>query len=146
MLTGPGGVVGEALVTHPGVDLVSFTGGIEAGSRVLELAAPQVKRISLELGGKNPNIVCDDADMERAVWWSRLGAFGNTGQICVCGSRILVQRGIYDEFVDRLGTAAAEMKVGDPLDPDTELGPVVSTVTPRRCGATSRSARRRVAW
>jgi acyl-CoA reductase-like NAD-dependent aldehyde dehydrogenase len=127
VLTGPGGVVGEALVTHPGVDLVSFTGGIEAGSRVLELAAPQVKRISLELGGKNPNIVCDDADLERAVWWSRLGAFGNTGQICVCGSRILVQRGIYDEFVDRLGAAAAEMKVGDPLDPDTELGPVVSS-------------------
>ncbi len=127
VLTGPGGVVGEALVTHPGVDLISFTGGIEAGSRVLELAAPQVKRISLELGGKNPNIVCDDADLERAVWWSRLGAFGNTGQICVCGSRILVQRGIYDEFVDRLGAAAAEMKVGDPLDPDTELGPVVSS-------------------
>lgn len=126
VVTGPGGVVGEALVTDPGVDLVSFTGGIEAGSRVLELAAPQVKRISLELGGKNPNIVCDDADLERAVWWSRLGAFGNSGQICVCGSRILVQRGIYDAFVERLAAAAAEMRVGDPLDPGTELGPLVS--------------------
>ncbi|HET9878429.1 MAG TPA: aldehyde dehydrogenase family protein [Candidatus Limnocylindria bacterium] len=127
VLSGPGGVVGEALVTDPGVDLVSFTGGIEAGSRILELAAPTAKRISLEMGGKNPNIVCDDADLERAVWWSRLGAFGNTGQICVCGSRILVQRGIYDEFVERLGAAAGEMRVGDPLDPETELGPVVST-------------------
>lgn len=127
VVTGPGGVVGEALVTDPGVDLISLTGGIEAGSRVLELAAPSAKRISLELGGKNPNIVCDDADLERAVWWSRLGAFGNTGQICVCGSRILVQRGIYDEFVERLGAAAAEMRVGDPLDPETELGPVISS-------------------
>ena len=127
VVTGPGGVVGEALVTDPGVDLVSFTGGIEAGSRVLQLAAPQVKRISLELGGKNPNIVCDDADLERAVWWSRLGAFGNTGQICVCGSRILVQHGIYDAFVERLAAAAGEMRVGDPLDADTELGPVISS-------------------
>lgn len=127
VVTGPGTSVGEALVTDPGVDLVSLTGGIEAGSRVLALAAPQAKRISLELGGKNPNIVCDDADLERAVWWSRLGAFGNTGQICVCGSRILVQRAIYDEFVDRLGTAADEMRVGDPLDPETELGPVISS-------------------
>lgn len=127
VVTGPGSVVGEALVKDQRVDLISFTGGIEAGSRVLELAAPSVKRISLELGGKNPNIVCDDADLDQAVWWSRLGAFGNTGQICVCGSRILVQRGIYDQFVERLGSTAAEMRVGDPLDPETELGPVISS-------------------
>jgi acyl-CoA reductase-like NAD-dependent aldehyde dehydrogenase len=126
VVTGPGRVVGEALVRHRGVDLISVTGGIEAGRRILELAAPQVKRVSLELGGKNPNIVCDDADLERAVWWSRLGAFGNSGQICVCGSRILVQRPIYDEFVERLASAADEMRVGDPLDPDTELGPLIS--------------------
>ncbi|HLE58813.1 MAG TPA: aldehyde dehydrogenase family protein [Candidatus Limnocylindria bacterium] len=126
VVAGPGSVVGEALVTHPGVDLVSFTGGVEAGSRILELAASQVKRISLELGGKNPNIVCDDADLERAVFWSKLGAFGNTGQICVCGSRILVQRPIYDEFVERLAAAGAAMRVGDPLDAETELGPLIS--------------------
>jgi len=126
VVTGPGSVVGEALVSDPGVDLVSFTGGIEAGARVLELAAPQAKRIGLEMGGKNPNIVCDDADFDQAVWWSRLGAFGNTGQICVCGSRILVQRGIYERFVESLAASAAEMRVGDPLDPETELGPVIS--------------------
>ena len=126
VLTGSGAVVGDALVRHPGVDMISLTGGIETGSHVLEMAAPQVKRVSLELGGKNPNIVCDDADLDRAIFWSKLGAFGNTGQICVCGSRILVQRPIYDEFVDRLAAAADEMKVGDPLDAETELGPVIS--------------------
>jgi acyl-CoA reductase-like NAD-dependent aldehyde dehydrogenase len=126
VLTGSGGVVGDALVRHPGVDMISLTGGMETGTRVLELAAPQVKRVSLEMGGKNPNIVCDDADLDRAIFWSKLGAFGNTGQICVCGSRILVQRGIYDEFVSRLAAAAEEMRVGDPLDTDTELGPVIS--------------------
>jgi betaine-aldehyde dehydrogenase len=126
VLTGPGTEVGEALVRHPGVDLISFTGGVEAGSRILELAAPSAKPVSLEMGGKNPNIVCDDADLERAIFWSRLGAFGNSGQICVCGSRILVQRPIYDEFVARLSEAAAEMRVGDPLDPETELGPLIS--------------------
>lgn len=126
VLSGSGSVVGDALVRHPGVDMISLTGGIETGSHVLELAAPQVKRVSLEMGGKNPNIVCDDADLDRAIFWSRLGAFGNTGQICVCGSRILVQRPIYDEFVERLASAADEMRVGDPLDAETELGPVIS--------------------
>lgn len=126
VLSGPGGAVGEALVTNPGVDMVSMTGGIETGSRILALAAPQVKRISLELGGKNPNLVLADADLERTVFWSALGAFANTGQICVCGSRILVQRPIYDEFLSRLTAFAEGMKVGDPLDPETQVGPVVS--------------------
>jgi len=126
VLSGPGGAVGEALVTNPGVDMVSMTGGIETGSRILALAAPQVKRVSLELGGKNPNLVLADADMDRAVFWSALGAFANTGQICVCGSRILVQRRVYDEFVAKLTAFAEGMKVGDPLDPETQVGPVVS--------------------
>ncbi|HEY4768782.1 MAG TPA: aldehyde dehydrogenase family protein [Candidatus Limnocylindria bacterium] len=127
VVAGPGPVVGEALVADPGVDMISFTGGVEAGTRILELAASQVKRVSLELGGKNPNIVCDDADLDGAVFWSKLGAFGNTGQICVCGSRILVQRGVYAEFVERLAAAGAAMRVGDPLDDETELGPVISS-------------------
>ena len=126
VLSGPGGAVGEALVTDPRVDMVSMTGGIETGSRILALAAPQVKRISLELGGKNPNLVLADADLQRTVFWSALGAFANTGQICVCGSRILVQRPIYDEFLSRLTAFAEGMKVGDPLDPATQVGPVVS--------------------
>jgi acyl-CoA reductase-like NAD-dependent aldehyde dehydrogenase len=126
VLSGPGSTVGEALVAHPGVDMVSLTGGVESGTRILEVAASQVKRISLELGGKNPNIVLADADLDRAVMWSAIGAFGNSGQICVCGSRILVQRPIYDEFLARLKAFAEGMQVGDPLDPGTQLGPLIS--------------------
>jgi len=126
VVAGPGGVVGDALVEHPGVDMVSVTGGIETGSRVLANAAPQVKRISLELGGKNPNVVFADADLDTAVFWSALGAFGNTGQICVCGSRILVERPLVERFTSALVAKAESMKVGEPLDPETELGPVIA--------------------
>jgi betaine-aldehyde dehydrogenase len=126
VLAGSGGTVGEALVLDPRVDMISLTGGIESGSRVLAQAAPMVKRVSLELGGKNPNIVFADADLDAAVFWSALGAFGNTGQICVCGSRILVQRPAVDRFVDGLVARAEAMKVGEPLDPETELGPVIA--------------------
>ena len=126
VVAGPGGVVGDALVEHPGVDLVSVTGGMETGSRVLSVAASQVKRISLELGGKNPNVVFADADLDTAVFWSALGAFGNTGQICVCGSRILVERPFVERFTQALVEKAESMKVGEPLDPATELGPVIA--------------------
>jgi acyl-CoA reductase-like NAD-dependent aldehyde dehydrogenase len=126
VVAGPGGVVGEALVVDPRVDLISLTGGIETGSRILEAAARQVKRISLELGGKNPNLVFADADLDTAVFRSALGAFGNTGQICVCGSRILVERSVQERFTDALVAKAESMKVGEPLDPETELGPVIA--------------------
>jgi betaine-aldehyde dehydrogenase len=126
VVAGPGGLVGEAIVADPRVDMVSLTGGIETGSRILEAAASQVKRISLELGGKNPNLVFADADLDTAVFWSALGAFGNTGQICVCGSRILVERSVQDRFVEALVAKAESMKVGEPLDPSTELGPVIA--------------------
>ena len=126
VVTGPGGAVGEALVGDPRVDLISLTGGIETGAHILAQAAPTVKRVSLELGGKNPNLVFADADLDQAVFWSALGAFGNTGQICVCGSRILVQRPIYEEFAARLKAAAEAMVVGDPLDAATQLGPVIA--------------------
>jgi aldehyde dehydrogenase (NAD+) len=126
VVAGPGGTVGDALVEHPGVDLVSVTGGIETGARVLATAAAQVKRISLELGGKNPNIVFADADLDTAIFWSALGAFGNTGQICVCGSRILVERPFVERFTEALVARAEAMKVGEPLDPETELGPVIA--------------------
>jgi aldehyde dehydrogenase (NAD+) len=126
VVAGPGGIVGEALVADPRVDMISLTGGIETGSRILEAAAGQVKRISLELGGKNPNLVFGDADLDTAVMWSAAGGFGNTGQICVSGSRILVEESIQDRFVEALVAKAEAMKVGEPLDPETELGPVIA--------------------
>jgi acyl-CoA reductase-like NAD-dependent aldehyde dehydrogenase len=126
VLAGPGGVVGEALVADPRVDMISMTGGIETGTRILEQAARTAKRVSLEMGGKNPNLVFADADLDTAVFWSSLGAFGNTGQICVCGSRILVERPIHDRFVDGIVARAETLKVGEPLAPETELGPVIA--------------------
>jgi len=126
VLAGPGGVVGDALVLDPRVDMISLTGGIETGTQVLEKAAATVKRVSLEMGGKNPNLVFADANLDNAVFWSALGAFGNTGQICVCGSRILVERPIHDRFVEALVAKAESMQVGEPLDPETELGPVIA--------------------
>jgi betaine-aldehyde dehydrogenase len=125
VLTGPGSTVGEAFVEDRRVDLISLTGGIESGARVLAHAAGSVKRVSLELGGKNPNIIFADADFDMAAMWTTIGAFSNTGQVCVCGSRALVERPIYDRMVDELSRRAAAMIVGDPLDPKTELGPVV---------------------
>jgi betaine-aldehyde dehydrogenase len=125
VLPGRGEVTGEALVCHPAVDMVSLTGGVETGRRVLELTARSAKRVSLELGGKNPNIVFADADLEHAVSWSAVGAFANSGQICVSGSRIHVQREVHDTFVDLLVHRAGALKVGDPLDPNTDLGPVI---------------------
>jgi betaine-aldehyde dehydrogenase len=126
VLAGPGGIVGDALVLDPRVDMISLTGGIETGTQVLEKAASTVKRVSLEMGGKNPNLVFADANLKTAVFWSALGAFGNTGQICVCGSRILVERPIHDRFVAALVAKAESMNVGEPLDPETELGPVIA--------------------
>ena len=125
VLSGPGSSVGQALVRDPRVDLVSLTGGIETGIQVLSQAAATVKRVSLELGGKNPNIVFADADFDLAAMWTTIGAFSNTGQICVCGSRALVERPIYGRFVEELTQRAQALNVGDPLDPTTELGPVI---------------------
>jgi betaine-aldehyde dehydrogenase len=125
VLTGPGSTVGEALVEDPRVDLISLTGGIESGARVLAHAASSVKRVSLELGGKNPNIIFADADFDLTAMWTTIGAFSNTGQVCVCGSRALVERPIYERMVEELARRAEAMVVGDPLDPKTELGPVI---------------------
>ena len=125
VINGRGSKVGAQLVKHPDVAMVSLTGGLETGVRVLQDTAAQVKRVSLELGGKNPNIVLDDADLDTAVMWSTMGAFSNSGQVCVCGSRILVQRGIYEQFRDRLVAEANARDVGDPLLESTAMGPVV---------------------
>jgi acyl-CoA reductase-like NAD-dependent aldehyde dehydrogenase len=120
------GRVGEALVKHPGVGLVSLTGGTATGSRVLAAAAPSIKRVALELGGKNPNVVFADGDLEQAVMWSGIGAFSNSGQICVAGSRVLVEESVVAEFVSGVKEYADGLAVGDPLLASSEMGPVVS--------------------
>jgi len=123
---GLGPEVGEPLVTHPEVKAISFTGSTAVGRRIASLAAPMLKKLSLELGGKNPTLVFADSD-----WRAQLGtivrsAFQNSGQICLCGSRILVERRIYAEFRDALVERAMELRIGDPIDGDVDLGPLVS--------------------
>ena len=120
------GTAGAALAAHPGVDKVAFTGSTEVGQKIIQASAGNIKRVSLELGGKSPNIVFDDADLELAVPASAMAVFANSGQICSAGSRLFVQRGIYDEFVERLSVFTRSLKVGDPRDPKTQLGPLVS--------------------
>ena len=123
---GPGSKVGEAIVRHPLVRAISFTGGTKTGERIAELAAPKFKKLSLELGGKNPNLIFDDCDLERAVKTSIHSSFANQGQICLCGSRIYVQQGVYEEFMDRFLTSVRKMMVADPLEESTKTGAVVS--------------------
>ena len=126
LVTGSGDDVGHGLVAHPGVDKVSFTGGTELGRVVGAEAARTFKRVSLELGGKSANIVFADADLDAAVLGATLGVLINTGQQCVAGARVLVQRPVYDEFVDRLAAMAGTFTVGDPRDAATMVGPIIS--------------------
>lgn len=123
---GLGKKVGEAIVTHPKVKAISFTGGTKTGERIASLAAPKFKKLSLELGGKNPNLIFDDCDLDEAVQTTIRSSFANQGQICLCGSRILVQEGVYDEFLEKFLERVKKMKVGDPLDENTRTGAVVS--------------------
>jgi aminomuconate-semialdehyde/2-hydroxymuconate-6-semialdehyde dehydrogenase len=126
VLHGLGGVVGTALTTHPEVDLVSFTGSTATGKRIMKSGADTLKKVSFELGGKAANIVFADANLDKAIPVSIHAAFMNSGQVCLAGSRILVQRSILDEFLARFKKAAMELKVGDPQDVETKMGPVVS--------------------
>ncbi len=123
---GLGQRVGEPLVTHPQVRAVSFTGSTAVGKRIAGLAAPLLRKVSLELGGKNATVVFADADWRARMDTLVRSAFQNSGQICLCGSRLLVQRSIYDEFRAAFVEAAAALAVGDPQDPHTRLGPLVS--------------------
>src|SRR5690606_33763076 len=118
--------VGEAMVVHPAVKAVSFTGSTAVGRRIAGIAAPMLKKISLELGGKNPTLVFADSDWRGHLDVLVRSAFQNSGQICLCGSRILVERGIYHEFRDALVERALALRVGDPMDPDARMGPLVS--------------------
>ncbi len=119
-----GGKAGHALASHPGIGGIRFTGGIETGQKIAHAAADTFKKITLELGGKSPNIVFDDADMERALRGSLWGIFANTGQICCSGSRLLVQENIAEEFVGRLTAMAEKVRVGNPFDEANHIGPL----------------------
>jgi len=125
---GEGPTAGAALVAHPQVSTISFTGGTQTGAEVARVAAPMFKKLSLELGGKNPNVVFADADIEQALSVSVQAAFANQGQICLCGSRLLVERSIFDDFVGRFVEKTRALTVGDPLDASTDQGAMVSKV------------------
>src|SRR6478672_1432906 len=121
---GLGPDVGEPLVTHPRVKAISFTGSTAVGRRIAGIAGPLLKKVSLELGGKNPTLVFADSDWRAALDTIVRSAFQNSGQICLCGSRILVERSIHDEFRDAFVERATALRIGDPLDADTQLGPL----------------------
>ena len=120
------GDAGAALAAHPGVDKIAFTGSTEVGQKIIRAAAGNSKRMSMELGGKSPNIIFADADLDAAVPGAAMAVFQNSGQICSAGTRMYVQRPIYDEFVEKVAAYAKTLRVGDPLDPETQLGPLVS--------------------
>ena len=126
VLPGAGRVAGNALVEHPGVAKIVFTGSTGVGKQIMAKCADQVKRVTLELGGKNPNIVFADADLERAAASAPGSFLDNTGQDCCARSRILVQRSVFDRFLELLEPAVKAFRVGDPADPATEMGPLIS--------------------
>lgn len=123
---GLGSKVGDPLTTHPDIPVVSFTGGTATGKHIAAVTAPMFKKLSLELGGKNPNIIFADADFEKAVSMATRAAFTNQGQICLCGSRLFVQEEIYEDFKKALIAKTKLLRVGDPKDPSSNLGAVVS--------------------
>jgi acyl-CoA reductase-like NAD-dependent aldehyde dehydrogenase len=126
VVTGFGHEAGAALAQHHDVDKVAFTGSTEVGRKILHASEGNLKRVSLELGGKSPNIVFPDADMRKAAMGSMLGVFVNAGQVCTAGTRILVEKSVHDDFVSSLVDATSKMKVGPALEEDTGMGPVVS--------------------
>lgn len=123
---GYGAKAGAAICEHIDVPMISFTGGTVTGARVAAAAAPLFKKLSLELGGKNPNVVFADADLDQAIATSIQSSFANQGEICLCGSRIFVERSIHDEFVQRFAAATRALRIGDPRDADTDVGALIS--------------------
>jgi acyl-CoA reductase-like NAD-dependent aldehyde dehydrogenase len=132
---GPGSTVGAALVEHPEVAKVAFTGSTAVGRQVMARAAPTINRVSLELGGKSANIVFDDADLDRAAAAAPAAVFGNAGQDCCARSRLLVQRSVYDRFLAAFVAASGALVVGDPEAPTTDMGPLVSAAQRRSVAA-----------
>jgi betaine-aldehyde dehydrogenase len=126
VVAGPGSVVGRRLVEHPDVAKIAFTGSTEVGRSIAAGAAPTIKRVTLELGGKSPNVVFEDADLEAAAAAAPIAVFGNAGQDCCARSRIFVQRTVLDAFMTHLERAVSAIRVGDPLDEATQMGPLIS--------------------
>src|SRR5690606_30892539 len=126
LVLGAGSTIGDTLTSHPAVDLVSFTGGLETGRRIMASAAGTVKKIALELGGKNPNIVFADADIEAALDLALAAIFLDSGQVCSAGSRLIIEESIHDEFVDALISRAERIRLGGPFDERAQSGPLIS--------------------
>ncbi|MGB7195159.1 MAG: aldehyde dehydrogenase [Collimonas pratensis] len=126
VLPGKGSVIGDAITLHPLVRRVSFTGGTTTGKHIAHIAADKMMPVSLELGGKSPTMVFEDADLEHAVAGVLYGIFSSSGESCIAGSRLFVARGIYDTFIERLAAGAAALRVGDPADERTQLGPLIT--------------------
>jgi len=127
VLPGKGSVVGEAIVRHPQVRKVSFTGGTETGRRIMRAASEKLMPVSLELGGKSPHIVFDDADLEAALAGVSFGIFSSTGQSCIAGSRLFLHRAVFDDFLERLVEHTKALRVGDPRDPATQVAPLITS-------------------
>ena len=123
---GDGPKVGSAIASHPRIPLVSFTGSTLTGEKIAIAAAPHHKKLSLELGGKNANIIFEDANLDECVATTVRSSFANQGEICLCGSRVFVQEGIYDEFLKRFTEATKKIVVGNPAAPTTTMGALVS--------------------
>lgn len=128
---GPGPVVGDALVASPGVDMIAFTGESTTGISVMQHAAKDLRKVALELGGKSPNIVFADANLDKALDGAMNAIFTTAGQICTAGSRLLVEERIYDQFVESLAARVTSLRLGDPLDPSSSMGPLVSRTQKR---------------
>ena len=126
VITGPGSTVGQMLVEHPGIDKIAFTGDTSTGKGIMRGAAETLKKITLELGGKSPNIVFADADLDAAIRGATTGIFYGKGEVCAAGSRLLVDKAVKHEFVDKVAARAKKMVPGDPMDPKTRLGAVAS--------------------
>ncbi|MDQ3421503.1 MAG: betaine-aldehyde dehydrogenase [Acidobacteriota bacterium] len=126
VLTGPGAKLGQAIVEHPGIDKIAFTGDTSTGKGIMRGAADTLKKITLELGGKSPNIVLADADIESAIRGAAVGIFYGKGEVCAAGSRLLVDKSIKNEFIDKLAARAKKMVAGDPMDPKTRFGALSS--------------------
>jgi p-cumic aldehyde dehydrogenase len=134
IVTGYGHEAGQALVEHPGVDKIAFTGSTRVGKQIVQTAARDLKRVTLELGGKSPSLIFADADLDKAAIGAALAIFFNSGQVCLAASRLYVERSVFDRVVEGVAAAAKSFKLGHGRDPDTVLGPLVSRAAAARAG------------